>query len=596
MPPRSVLTPFAFLNPYKDLTSEQNDKVNELVMNLENEHPLIALNNLSLEEPKVVMNVLLRVDILALWSSFREQNEDPEEIFDKLAQYGPDFSRFLFLELWSNERAWARASDEHYLQMATNFSTIPFSIEEVQYFLRHINPYDYVKLCAASLEFHGLSMKAMIKEPALEKRFQKFIDFKSYPPMLKEQKTSHSNPLTQLSNLISVNHRNFNQGTLISGDKKGFVNKGGECYGITGLWLITDKFVKQFRKLTSNQSDYSNMPMVRRIAALQRAQWRLRSDDLPEANFKAGSSTQKSIAHTIVRDILANPQKDRMQFFYYGEEVAHTMGLRIQHKDKSIVLKYFDANYGTRRIEFTNNAAGIEKAEDFLRKYLNKSGAETLSYLHTSQKEMAEQIESAIASHAIEQEEGIIALQKKALRTVPLADTLPDFGPSVSTTSNKKPVMPSEEKSEAPVKSRSYSSSMWENIKNHSARISRLDTDLTHIKEGQLFANLLKQADKLFDEKEANFPKQQKDRLFTVLAGLCNAVNIEQFKSELAQCKTSEFKTGKSVSEAAQKTADSASPKRHGFFKNDTGSSCKRMDDLLDAVDALTKQAAPVIG
>lgn len=148
---------------------------------------------------------------------------------------------------------------------------------------------------------------------------------------------------------------------------------------------------------------------------------------------------------------------------------------------------------------------------------------------------------------------------------------------------------------EAPVKSRNYNSSIWENIKNHSARISRLDTDLTHIKEGPLFADLLKQADKLFNEKESNFPKQQKDRLFTVLAGLCNAVNIEQFKSELAQCKTSGFKTGKSVSEGAQKMADSASPKKHGFFKSDAESSCKRLDDLLDAVDAMVKQAAPVI-
>ncbi|KTD34642.1 hypothetical protein Lmor_1175 [Legionella moravica] len=280
-----------------------------------------------------------------------------------------DKSSLLFR--YQDKSAWLGVSKERYRTIAEEIIILKKKQPEaVTEFLKNVSAFDYVKLSEAHKDFMSETLFSLDKETQ-----------NNYIKALDTSKHGTYNIFARILNFISINFIHFSQTAFAK--KSNLLDPSGECMGLTGTWLVTDKFHNNLRQEVNSGVDYSDMPMVRQIAFLQRNQEvKSRHNEAFDKKSKPYTEEKKSeIAQSIVKDIVENPEKDRIQFFMRckEEKTGHTTGMRITHMEGGqFKLTYYDPNFGEKRSgAFTNDADGQLKAAQFVENALNFT--ETLS-------------------------------------------------------------------------------------------------------------------------------------------------------------------------------------------------------------------------
>ncbi|KTD52902.1 hypothetical protein [Legionella quateirensis] len=285
----------------------------------------------------------------------------------KLSEAHNDFMSETLLD----KSGWLGVSAEQYQEIAKGLISLnKKNPEAVTGFLKNVSAFDYVKLSEAHKDFMSETIFSLDKETQ-----------SNYLKALDTSKHGTYNILTRILNFISINFIHFSQTAFAK--KSNLLDPSGECMGLTGTWLVTDKFHNNLRQEVNSGVDYSDMPMVRQIAFLQRnTEVKERHNEAFNEKRKPYTEKTKSeIAQNIVTDIVENPQKDRIQFFMRcpKENTGHTTGMRISHLEGGqFKLTYYDPNFGEKRSSaFNNDEDGRMKAAQFIENVLDFT--ETLS-------------------------------------------------------------------------------------------------------------------------------------------------------------------------------------------------------------------------
>ena len=280
---------------------------------------------------------------------------------------------------YQEKSAWLGVSEKQYKQIAEEIISLKKKQPEaVTEFLKNVSAFDYVKLCDAKKDkdTNFMSETLFLLDKDTQNKYIKALD---------SSKHGTYNILARILNFISINFIHFSQTAFAK--KTNLLDPSGECMGLTGTWLVTDKFHNNLRQEVNSGVDYSDMPMVRQIAFLQRnAEVRNRHNAAFEEKKEPYTEEGKSkIAQNIVNDIVKGmeeqPKKDRIQFFMRDleEKTGHTTGMRITHlEDGQFKLTYYDPNFGEKRSSaFSNDEDGHLKAAQFIENALDFT--ETLS-------------------------------------------------------------------------------------------------------------------------------------------------------------------------------------------------------------------------
>jgi hypothetical protein len=286
---------------------------------------------------------------------------------------------------YQEKSAWLGVSEKKYKQIAEELISLKKKQPEaVTEFLKNVSAFDYVKLSEANKDFMSETLFSLDKETQ-----------NNYIKALDTSKHGTYNILARILNFISINFIHFSQTAFAK--KTNLLDPTGECMGLTGTWLVTDKFHNNLRQEVNSGVDYSDMPMVRQIAFLQRNKavkdrHNEAFENKKEPYTEEGKSKiTQNIVNDIVKGMQEEPKKDRIQFFMKDqeEEAGHTTGMRITHLEGGqFKLIYYDANFGEKRSSaFTNDEEGrlkaaqfIENALDFTQTLSMKTNAVDVSY------------------------------------------------------------------------------------------------------------------------------------------------------------------------------------------------------------------------
>lgn len=287
---------------------------------------------------------------------------------------------------YTDKTKWLGMSQTEYHQVANHIIALnKKEPEAATAFLKNVSAFDYVKLSDAHKDFMSETIFSLSKETQ-----------QSYLQVLDSSQQRNVNIFKQILNFISINFLHFSQSNFAK--QTNLLDPTGECFGITGAWLVTDKFHNTLRQEVNTAVDYSEMPMVRQIAYLQRNE---EVQHEHTKNFKAkkklyNDEAKSEITQAMVKDIIANPDKDRIQFFMRAkvEDTGHTTGMRVNRLEGgAFSLTYYDPNFGEKRSgTFTNDAAGQEKAAKFIENSLDFT--EQLSIKSTYQSEVSYNLSS----------------------------------------------------------------------------------------------------------------------------------------------------------------------------------------------------------
>ncbi|MBL7481424.1 hypothetical protein [Legionella bononiensis] len=280
---------------------------------------------------------------------------------------------------YQEKSAWLGVSEKQYKKIAEELISLKKKQPEaVTEFLKNVSAFDYVNLCDAKKDKDGnfMSETLFLLDKDTQNKYIKALD---------SSKHGTYNILARILNFISINFIHFSQTAFAK--KTNLLDPTGECMGLTGTWLVTDKFHNNLRQEVNTGVDYSEMPMVRQIAFLQR---NAEVNDRHNAAFKdkkepydkeGKSKITQNIVNDIVKGMKDEPPKDRIQFFMKDLEQGsgHTTGMRITHLEGGqFKLTYYDPNFGEKRSSaFSNDEDGCLKAAQFIENALNFT--ETLS-------------------------------------------------------------------------------------------------------------------------------------------------------------------------------------------------------------------------
>ncbi|RAP36324.1 hypothetical protein B1207_09265 [Legionella quinlivanii] len=510
------------------------------------------------DKPHVIVAALDRIKGDQLLKTFSDgDGRVRESELEKLKELGPtSVGRYINLVRLADKKYWLDFTDTDYLDIAESLGDlsdpqIHLTDDELYYFVSHLSLKNYAMLCNLNDNFQAKSMAILANrdKDSAQEIYNK-IEFKEGYALLKKPPDKR-NMLTKFADFLIINPAWFNQGeALIFRDPGETLNEGGECFGITGLWLTTDKFHNALRKEVRGQkSEYADKPIIGQITSLQRNA--ALQNQAMSRERQAFKGNEKSVSEKIIQEIAANPAKDRLQFttIHPKEHTGHTMGLRITHEDKQIKLQYYDSNYGKREYTFPNNEKGLKQGAVFIKLCLKQSHADLLAYELTSRKELEQRYKPSLV-HQADQKAAIQELRQQAANRSPESspeqekkkDKVEEKTPAVKDkrdretkepkASEKEPLM----KEEKEVK---YDATRWKNAIRQPTLYSYTDTRLNDIKNSQAFKDLVKHAETLFkDDRIHAFRVDKSDAVYELVVNLAKSRDLASFQTLLRDLKS----------------------------------------------------------
>ncbi|KTC75197.1 hypothetical protein Lbir_0571 [Legionella birminghamensis] len=535
---KAVIVPVTtqlLLNKYGNSIDRNAGTVERLAAQLsktERTASIIAACRAHEKEPWVIVGALEKLGTDWLMKSFPGKEGELE--LQKLKNLGGDtVGRYISLIVLAQPKSWIDFTDQDYIDVAEVWSDPEKGLndDELYYFVSNLSYFDYARLCTVSPMFQASSMAVMARynEPEAVK-LRNHFDFSNGYPVLGKAPDKR-NVFGRFTDMLALNHAWFNQGVNFIQNSEGLCNDGGECFGITGMWLTSDKFHKNFRDELARESEYVDKPMVRQILALQRnAVLQAEAVGRPKEAF---NGNEQGLTEKIIKDIIKNPEKDRMQFVTMtpGEATGHTMGMRIKHKDDGqIVLKYYDTNYGKRQFAFDSTSEkGLKQGTLFLSLCLMQSNANQLSYDLTTRKELEKRYKPQLV-HQLDQKEALKQLREEAVKNQP--PTPPEPQKKTSGEQKKTPQETAPDKKAEPKPVPKYDSAVWK----QSVQAPSRDGRLNEIRNSEDFKKLVAHAKQLSNDDRIHALRvDKKDAIKDLVDELQTAKDLASFQNILGQ-------------------------------------------------------------